>query len=116
MKMSFYRLNQLAAVVTLLSMLAPAFVLRAEGGWAGKSLTEDQKILHVLNRLGFGARPGDLEKVRAGTKAIFVWGGCDYRDAFQNPRRFIFRDMMSGREDAANGWALKPHPMGYEGN
>jgi uncharacterized protein (DUF1800 family) len=31
----------------------------------GKSLTEDQKILHVLNRLGFGARPGDVERVRA---------------------------------------------------
>ncbi len=30
-----------------------------------KSLTEDQKILHVLNRLGFGARPGDVEKVRS---------------------------------------------------
>lgn len=29
-----------------------------------KSLTEDQKILHVLNRLGFGARPGDVERVR----------------------------------------------------
>lgn len=30
-----------------------------------KSLTEEQKILHVLNRLGFGARPGDVEKVKA---------------------------------------------------
>lgn len=30
-----------------------------------KGLTEDQKILHVLNRLGFGARPGDVEKVKA---------------------------------------------------
>ncbi|HYP50307.1 MAG TPA: DUF1800 family protein, partial [Pyrinomonadaceae bacterium] len=29
-----------------------------------KKLTEEQKILHVLNRLGFGARPGDVEKVR----------------------------------------------------
>jgi uncharacterized protein (DUF1800 family) len=29
------------------------------------SLSEDQRILHVLNRLGFGARPGDLERVRA---------------------------------------------------
>jgi uncharacterized protein (DUF1800 family) len=28
-------------------------------------LTEDQRILHVLNRLGFGARPGDVERVRA---------------------------------------------------
>lgn len=30
----------------------------------GKSLTEEQKILHVLNRLGFGARVGDVEKVK----------------------------------------------------
>ena len=29
-----------------------------------KSLTEEQKILHILNRLGYGARPGDVEKVR----------------------------------------------------
>jgi uncharacterized protein (DUF1800 family) len=28
-------------------------------------LTDDQRILHVLNRLGFGARPGDIERVRA---------------------------------------------------
>lgn len=27
-------------------------------------LTEDQKILHLLNRVTFGARPGDIEKVR----------------------------------------------------
>ena len=30
-----------------------------------KALTEDEKILHVLNRLGYGARPGDVEKVKA---------------------------------------------------
>ncbi len=28
-------------------------------------LSEDQRILHVLNRLGFGARPGDVDRVRA---------------------------------------------------
>src|SRR3982074_3217161 len=28
-------------------------------------LNEDQRILHVLNRLGFGARPGDVERVKA---------------------------------------------------
>ncbi len=28
-------------------------------------MNDDQRALHVLNRLGFGARPGDLEKVRA---------------------------------------------------
>src|SRR5947207_10744477 len=30
-----------------------------------KPLTEEQKILHVLNRLGFGPRPGDVERVKA---------------------------------------------------
>src|SRR5688572_3896791 len=27
-------------------------------------MTEDQKAEHVLNRLGFGPRPGDIERVR----------------------------------------------------
>ena len=31
---------------------------------AAKGLSEDQKILHLLNRTGFGARPGDLERVK----------------------------------------------------
>jgi len=29
------------------------------------SLTDEQRIIHVLNRLGFGARPGDVERVKA---------------------------------------------------
>lgn len=32
---------------------------------SAKGLTEEQKILHVLNRLGFGARPGDVERVKS---------------------------------------------------
>src|SRR5207245_6962428 len=28
-------------------------------------LSADQRILHVLNRLGFGSRPGDVERVKA---------------------------------------------------
>jgi uncharacterized protein (DUF1800 family) len=31
---------------------------------ARTTLTENQKILHVLNRVAFGARPGDIERVR----------------------------------------------------
>ena len=36
--------------------------------WAGdesRTLTEEEQIVHVLNRLGFGPRPGDIEKVAA---------------------------------------------------
>jgi uncharacterized protein (DUF1800 family) len=28
-------------------------------------LTDEQRIIHVLNRLGFGARPGDVERVKS---------------------------------------------------
>ena len=28
-------------------------------------LSDEQRILHVLNRLGFGARPGEVERVKA---------------------------------------------------
>ncbi|HKO45105.1 MAG TPA: DUF1800 domain-containing protein [Pyrinomonadaceae bacterium] len=41
-------------------------VVSANGMTKGSTkVTEDQRILHVLNRLGFGARPGDLERVKA---------------------------------------------------
>jgi uncharacterized protein (DUF1800 family) len=50
----------------------------ATGGPAGaqqpraERLSEEQRILHVLNRLGFGARPGDVERVRAMGLARYI--------------------------------------------
>src|ERR1043165_4476214 len=35
-----------------------------KGQAAAQKLTEEQRIVHVLNRLAFGARPGDIERVR----------------------------------------------------
>src|SRR6266487_2777064 len=51
-------ISSLAAMTSAQSMKAPASKSTAK-------LTEDQRILHVLNRLGFGARPGDVERVKA---------------------------------------------------
>ncbi|HWC78143.1 MAG TPA: DUF1800 family protein, partial [Blastocatellia bacterium] len=42
--------------------LLPAVATPAKGRPA--RLTEDQKLLHLLNRLTFGPRPGDLERLR----------------------------------------------------
>jgi uncharacterized protein (DUF1800 family) len=59
------------ALVCLLALASNAFLTgvagaqgqaRSEG--ASKRLSEEQRIVHVLNRLGFGARPGDVERVR----------------------------------------------------
>ena len=52
-------------MLMVFSLISP--LLASSGGNVNgsKPLTEEQKILHVLNRLGFGARPGDVEKVKA---------------------------------------------------
>ena len=47
----------------MLSFVAPPAMLAAPPKTHG--LNEQQRILHVLNRLGFGARPGDVERVKA---------------------------------------------------
>src|SRR5258705_4568185 len=57
-----------AIVGAMLVCLVQAFGSFADGQKASakaRPLTEDQKIVHVLNRLGFGARPGDVERVRS---------------------------------------------------
>ena len=49
----------------IFAMIAPVLALAADVKSEKKSLTEDQKAIHVLNRLGFGARPGDVAKLKA---------------------------------------------------
>src|SRR5918997_1307846 len=48
----------LLAIILTISFVAPAPTKT-------RALTEEQRIIHVLNRLGFGARPGDVERVKA---------------------------------------------------
>jgi uncharacterized protein (DUF1800 family) len=61
-----------AAVLSIVALLASTFAAgisaQSMKGPIPKSaakLSEDQRVLHVLNRLGFGARPGDVERVKA---------------------------------------------------
>jgi uncharacterized protein (DUF1800 family) len=65
MTTSFSLIHKITAALLLLAFSAPAFAISTDTKTKSKPLTEDQKILHVLNRLGFGARPGDVEKVKA---------------------------------------------------
>src|ERR1051325_10076269 len=65
-------LRQMTAVMTMIAIALTTFaaVINAQSmkTATGKSLaklSDDQRILHVLNRLGFGARPGDVERVKA---------------------------------------------------
>jgi len=56
--------KKLAAVLSIWAIAAPMAMFQAATATPAKGLTEEQKILHVLNRLGFGARPGDVERVK----------------------------------------------------
>ena len=56
--------KKLTAFLTVLTMFAPVAAIAADAKTKAKALTEDQKIAHVLNRLGFGARPGDAGRVK----------------------------------------------------
>jgi uncharacterized protein (DUF1800 family) len=50
---------------TLAPMVRPVAAIGQRQNPKGMRLSEGHRIIHVLNRLGFGARPGDVERVRA---------------------------------------------------
>jgi uncharacterized protein (DUF1800 family) len=56
--------KKIAAAFTLFAFMLPIAAFGGDMGTGKKPLTEDQKIIHVLSRLGFGARPGDVERVK----------------------------------------------------
>src|SRR5687768_4756597 len=64
-------LKRVTALTSALALLITSFAAVSGQSMKPKSaaktgrLSEDQRILHVLNRLGFGARPGDVERVKS---------------------------------------------------
>jgi len=53
-----------ASITVFVGLLAFASAPGLSGSTAVPAHPEDKTILHVLNRIGFGPRPGDLERVR----------------------------------------------------
>ncbi len=54
----------LTVALLLLAGMLPFGAASAETKPAARKLSEEQRIVHLFNRLGFGARPGDVERVR----------------------------------------------------
>ena len=95
---SFWRLTRpllplgIAALAILMGTVAPAANADGPGAAAETAIpsaADDRAIAHVLNRLGFGPRPGDLERVRA-------MGLEDYVEEQLHPERIDDRE-MTGR-------------------
>lgn len=56
----------LLSITLTLSIVAQSFIpAAAQKSKKPSALSDEQRIIHVLNRLGFGARPGDVEHVKA---------------------------------------------------
>src|SRR6185503_8352255 len=63
--MKFKNLKKTVALALLLALTATQPLVSAQKRAKSQNLNEEQRIVHVLNRLGFGARPGDVERVKA---------------------------------------------------
>jgi uncharacterized protein (DUF1800 family) len=58
-------LNHPIRYLIVLTLMFSTLPLSTAAGQKKQGLTEEQRILHVLNRLGFGPRPGDVARVKA---------------------------------------------------
>lgn len=65
-------MRRAGAILSMVALLGSTFAagisaqnMKAPAHRSATKLSEDQRILHVLNRLGFGVRPGDVERVKA---------------------------------------------------
>src|SRR5687767_6998859 len=68
MKFSNKSILAVFVVATMLATQALAAlptIVAAQKHAKTHGLSEEQRIIHVLNRLGFGARPGDVERVKS---------------------------------------------------
>ncbi len=63
--MNLKDMKKLVALTLLMAVFATQSLVFGQKKSKPQGLTEEQRIIHVLNRLGFGPRPGDVEKVKA---------------------------------------------------
>ena len=68
MRSNFSSIFKAVTFTAVVAMFSPLFTLTVNGQQMMRTsmakLSKDQKILHTLNRLGFGARPGDVDRIR----------------------------------------------------
>ena len=71
------RFRRPVAIALLLALSWAGQVGLARAASSGTSLDADQRVLHVLDRLGYGPRPGDLERVRSMGLDEYIRGQLD---------------------------------------
>ncbi|MEP7150017.1 MAG: DUF1800 family protein [Acidobacteriota bacterium] len=110
MRESFRRFQRLTAFLTLYALTVPMFAIAADNNSSRKLLTDDQKIIHVLNRLGFGVRPGDVEKVRAIGVQKYIERQLDDRSIDDSVAEGKVKDIDVFKLSTAEVFAKYPNP------
>ena len=60
-------------------------------GLPATDLTQDQAIVHALNRLGYGPRPGDVQRIKEMASRSGLTGNCVPNPSTIRPRKRGFR-------------------------
>ena len=92
------------------AMLVTGLPVRADQPTASKGLTEQQKILHVLDRFGFGARPGDIERVRAIGLSKYIEQQLDPTAISDTAAEARVKDLEVFKLSTADLFARYPNP------
>ncbi|HEY9283200.1 MAG TPA: DUF1800 family protein, partial [Pyrinomonadaceae bacterium] len=82
----------------------------AAGRKATQRPAEDQRVVHVLNRLGFGPRPGDVERVRKMGVAAYVEEQLRPERIDDSRAEARLRDLPTLRMTTAELFAKYPQP------
>jgi uncharacterized protein (DUF1800 family) len=105
----------LPSLVTAFVLLAGALPVASapQGGAAAQKarrLTEEQRAAHVLNRLGFGPRPGDVERVRKLGVGAYVEEQLRPERIDDSQTEARLRDLPTLRMTTAELFAKYPQP------
>lgn len=109
MKRNLYSKFFVGVLMLAISLNAVAAVPFAA---SSKGLTEEQKILHVLNRLGFGARPGDVERVKAVGVQLYIEQQLDALSIADTTAESKVGNLDTAKLSTSELFAKYPNPAG----
>ena len=93
-----HRARYVAAIAALL--VACGLIPGSAAGLFDRKLPGDQQIVHVLNRLTFGPRPGDVERVRR-------MGVARWIDLQLHPERIAEDPVLDAKLAKVRTWPLQ---------
>ncbi|MGD9588452.1 MAG: DUF1800 domain-containing protein [Pyrinomonadaceae bacterium] len=103
-------LDKFFAFFVIAAFLLPCVPVGAMSPKDKKSLSADEKIIHILDRLGYGARPGDIERVRAIGLSKYIEQQLDPLSIDDSAAERRFQNIETNKMTTAEIFARYPNP------